>query len=88
MTWYERAARIIDDTLRELPEDASAKTCSKAIADAYPWGERANHPYAKWLEARREALHIRFPRDRKFWKQAIVEEQRGGLFDLESVDAR
>jgi len=53
-TWRDRAKPIIREVLAEtqgLPE----KEIKAAIRDAYPFGERAYHPYKIWLdEVRRQ----------------------------------
>jgi hypothetical protein len=42
-TRYAAALRI----LNALPPDADAR----AVREAYPWGDRAHHPYKAWLRA-------------------------------------
>jgi hypothetical protein len=39
-----------------LPAAATLEERTKAVDDAYPFGERAYSPYKTWLKARREYL--------------------------------
>lgn len=57
--WRARARAVIDGVLAALPADAPPKQVRDALRAAYPWGERANHPYRCWLEEQRLALKRR-----------------------------
>jgi hypothetical protein len=53
-TWRERAAPIIALVLRET-EGQEEKAIRRALRDAYPFGQRAMHPYKAWCdEVRRQ----------------------------------
>jgi len=45
--WRNIAAPIIAAVFQEHPNDSPARR--KALKDAYPFGERAMHPYKIWL---------------------------------------
>ncbi len=45
--WRNLAAPIIAEVLRRFPEDSPERR--RALKDAYPFGERAMHPYKIWL---------------------------------------
>lgn len=55
-TWLERAWAAIDRVDRSLPADATLAERTRAVDEAYPFGERAHHPYKMWLNAR--ALYL------------------------------
>jgi hypothetical protein len=48
-TWRDRARPLIAKVLRET-EGQDEKVIKKALRDAYPWGQRAMHPYQIWLD--------------------------------------
>lgn len=45
-TWRSYADRV----LAELFENGKRQPTDREIFDAYPFGERANHPYKMWCE--------------------------------------
>lgn len=47
--WRLAARKAIQKAIAENA-DKSAKEISKAIRDAYPFGERARYPYKIWLD--------------------------------------
>lgn len=47
--WRPVATRIIEKVIAENPNDSETELRAK-IRDAYPWGERARHPYKIWCE--------------------------------------
>lgn len=47
--WREIARPIIADTISKIGLD-NDKKLKKALREAYPFGERANHPYKIWLD--------------------------------------
>lgn len=49
MTWREHARPIIAKVLADN-KDKSEKEIRKALRDAYPYGERARHPYKIWCD--------------------------------------
>jgi hypothetical protein len=48
-SWREIAAPIISKVLRET-EGQPKPIVDKALFDAYPFGQRAYHPYKIWLD--------------------------------------
>ena len=80
-TWRNAARATLDDVFKQLPADATEKEVRKAIHDAYPFGERAMHPYKIWCDESRRWLEARFPKmkranDLKKLQREI--EKRGG----------
>lgn len=53
--WRQRARQVIERVLSELPVGATFKEKRKALNAAYPFGERASHPYRMWLSEVRKA---------------------------------
>jgi len=51
--WSASAWAAIDAADKTVPEGASLKDRIKIIDAAYPFGERAVHPYKAWLKARK-----------------------------------
>lgn len=60
--WYDRSVSVIDKVFASLPVDADAITIKKAVAEAYPFGARAHHPYKQWCRARKIMLLRRYPK--------------------------
>jgi hypothetical protein len=49
--WRRRAAPIIARVLERFPRSEwDGRECRRALADAYPFGPRAMHPYKMWLD--------------------------------------
>ena len=48
-TWRERCAPIIAKVLADT-KGLTEKEIKKALRDAYPYGERAMHPYKIWCD--------------------------------------
>lgn len=48
-TWRERARPIIQQILQDTA-GKEEKEITKALYDAYPFGERKYHPYKIWLD--------------------------------------
>lgn len=61
-SWRYRARVVIERVLDQLPAGTSEAEAKKAISDAYPFGERAMHPYKVWLSEVRDQLAARFPK--------------------------
>jgi hypothetical protein len=56
-TWAERAALAIQRAYNIAREEGkTGDEIVKAIDAAYPFGERAMHPYKMWLKVRRRIL--------------------------------
>ena len=49
MTWRDIAKPIISSVLA-ANAGADDKTIRRALREAYPWGERAMHPYKVWCD--------------------------------------
>lgn len=57
MSWADAAAPIVAEVILTVGRN-DMKRLRKALADAYPWGERGNTPYKAWLaEVRRQLGH-------------------------------
>lgn len=56
MSWYDSARAHIEKVHEGLPKDISFADRKKAIAEAYPFGQRKMHPYKMWLKAQKEYL--------------------------------
>ncbi len=56
MSWYERSQAVIRKVDESLPLGVTFAERKKAIYDAYPFGQRAYHPYKMWCKAQREYL--------------------------------
>jgi hypothetical protein len=72
--WKEHAAAVIRRVMAEAAAAGLDAEATRRLVDAaYPFGARANHPYAMWLRARRELLFgDGVPADRA----AAVEQER------------
>ncbi len=55
MSWRSYSNQVINQVIKDNP-DADEKTLRKKISEAYPFGERAMHPYKIWLDAVKKAL--------------------------------
>jgi len=55
-SWADSARSHIARTHATLPVNISFEDRVKAIRDAYPFGERAMHPYKMWLKEQRRYL--------------------------------
>jgi hypothetical protein len=47
--WRRHSREVIRRVLAELPADATEADKRKAVSAAYPFWERAHHPYKMWL---------------------------------------
>jgi hypothetical protein len=91
--WRLRARPIIAQILREHP-DADERELRRLISAAYPFGERAMHPYKCWLTEVREQLDVHFRRVRpkpanaaetRRRQREVAREQAGQLSLLEEM---
>lgn len=48
-TWRDIAKPIIRQVLKDT-EGKTEKEIKKALREAYPWGQRAMHPYKIWCD--------------------------------------
>jgi adenine-specific DNA glycosylase len=59
MTWRDKAKPIIYRVIAEHKGEPE-KEIRRALRDAYPWGERAYHPYRIWCsEVNRQMADVR-----------------------------
>lgn len=72
-TWREIARPIIQQVLRDH-EDCDDATIKKALLEAYPFGERAHHPYLVWLD------EIKVQRGKKGWRGEVYNPNQTELF--------
>lgn len=72
-TWRERARPIITKVLKET-EGKEEKEIVEALRNAYPFGERAHHPYKIWLD------EIKVQRGKKRVKQELPNPNQEKLF--------
>lgn len=49
MSWRDHARPIIARVIAANPK-ADERELRRILGRAYPWGERANHPYRVWLD--------------------------------------
>lgn len=54
--WAEQAYHTICRVHDGMPETASLSDRTKAVDEAYPFGQRKYHPYKQWLKVRRAYL--------------------------------
>jgi hypothetical protein len=47
--WRAIARRVIAKALADNPQAITREQIGRVISDAYPFGERKNHPYKMWL---------------------------------------
>ena len=57
-TWRESAAPIIAETIRRVGK-GDMKSLRRELRAAYPFGQRANHPYKIWCSEVRYQLYGR-----------------------------
>lgn len=55
--WAEVSINVINQIYREN-QDKDKKSIVKLIDAAYPFGNRANHPYKIWLQERKRLLFL------------------------------
>ena len=73
--WREYSREVIRETLAELPATVTPDEAKKAISAAYPFGERAMHPYKIWLSEVRNQIEQRFPEIRRARVKAEFEAE-------------
>lgn len=54
-SWRTRAQSVIAETLKAHPT-ATGKELKRILREAYPFGERAMHPYKVWCEEVKAAI--------------------------------
>lgn len=82
LSWRDRARPVIAAVLRENG-GADERTLRRALHDAYPFGERAMHPYKVWLdEIARQRGRKRDPRAKKE-QVALADAGQRDLFEAD-----
>lgn len=79
-SWADSARSHIARVHATLPADISFDDRVKAIRDAYPFGERAMHPYKMWLKEQRRYLAT--------YQPVSVDTKRFPLSPLERLMAK
>lgn len=74
--WFDLAWAAIEAAHAAMPADISYEGRKKRIRDAYPFGQRAHHPYKQWCKAQRIYLARHVPKPRYF----------GPLFNTQGED--
>lgn len=69
-TWRASAHAYIMEVINENP-DADEKTLRKLISQAYPYGERAMHPYKIWCSEVNILLKQRFIKNKPGEQETI-----------------
>lgn len=59
--WYAHSRSVLADTLDALSKDSSKADIEAAVHAAYPYGQRAMHPYKQWCKAKADILGERYP---------------------------
>lgn len=59
-TWRDSAKAHLEEVIKDNP-NADEKTLKKLFRDAYPFGERAMHPYKIWCDQVNKTLATLFP---------------------------
>lgn len=75
ISWADRADAVLAPVFQGLARDADDPTIATAVREAYPFGERAHHPYKAWLSRVRA------------WKEARAAWMRAGM-DPAKLDLR
>jgi hypothetical protein len=73
MTWRENARPIIAKVLADN-KDETDKVIRKALQEAYPYGQRAMHPYKIWCD------EIKRQRGLKKQTRDFVDPEQTNLF--------
>lgn len=79
-SWRDYAAPIIARVLKETAGQ-DEKAVRKALREAYPFGERANHPYKIWCDEVRRQRGIPSQTVAKRRNLAEVEANNPSLFE-------
>jgi len=84
--WRKISESIIKSKLSAFVKanpDATENEKRKILRDAYPFGERRNHPYKIWCDCVRRALGNRKPAPEP---PPIYERNQGRLFNEQDCD--
>jgi hypothetical protein len=75
-TWREIARRVILKALDDArDQDLDAAATLKLVDSRYPFGPRANHPYAMWLSERKRLVTNPTPKGRPVFGGAIKDDR-------------
>ena len=55
--WRERSRQVIAEVMASVPADATLPQARRLLREAYPFGERAMHPYKVWCSEQRKAIN-------------------------------
>jgi hypothetical protein len=80
MTWRERAAQVIGETIDRVGLD-DPDALKKALFDAYPFGKRKHYPYKVWLDE----IKVQTGKKRNTGKCPVAERLTGKLFTDEQI---
>lgn len=61
ITWRQAAEHAIGEALKTMPVDTDEKQFRAHLSAAYPFGERAHHPYKVWLQCVNKEVRKRWP---------------------------
>lgn len=78
MSWREEAADIIGRTIAET-DSKDLPLLRQRLRDAYPWGERKNHPYKIWLDEIKRQLGLKPPLQQGGRRPEQVPPEQGRL---------
>ncbi len=90
-TWRKQAAEVIGEVLDQCPDlqsDEDIKAARARLRAAYPFGEKAHHPYKIWLDEIARQLGKKWPIGHKrAWEnnQKRVKGQRQKLAEWERL---
>lgn len=76
-SWRESVAPIIADVLKRC-EGQTLSEKRKALREAFPYGERAYHPYKIWLDECRIQLGLKKVRQRKGLPRSLATARQYG----------
>jgi hypothetical protein len=77
--WRQTANKVIARVVKENPDLPEAELRNK-ISDAYPFGERAYHPYTIWLSAVNQYFTPKPAASRTTTKAQPVNENQISMF--------
>lgn len=63
--WRTEPKKVIERAIRDMPYGTDRAALRKLISNAYPFGDRALHPYKIWLDETRKQLDRRFPKPKE-----------------------
>jgi len=64
-TWRDHAKKVILQVIKEN-KGCDEKTMRKKLRDAYPYGQRAMHPYKVWCDQVNKTLVVLYSKNNLF----------------------